>query len=708
MEFGTDYLGLADHKLFEIVRESLSLVKIKTQNIIDCKNDILFVWNALDQNILTLNLKNVKENPNHQTLLPTDPPCFSVETLLVNETASQVALAGPQGVAVLSLPKRWGKAGAFHGGKEVISCRCRGLDDRYFACHPYIEVRRVRWHPGSPTDSHLVVLSSENTLRLYETADSGPELLKVWGLGPAPQGSLSTAPRLPFLVGLGDTAIDFDFTPPVPVQADKKESSTGQENTNAIEWPILVLHGNGDIVKVTASLINERSACRVVGPLSMYPSTDDNYGTDMCSLLVLPTLPPIVVIASSAGTLFHCLLLNDTDQDDSQPEENNRSWSRCGSTYSLHTPDVALFVLECVELELGITLDDDSDTVTCPIHLRRHAVTNKRYLCSHDAGIHSVSLPVVSQLSNFIEADEASMDLHLPTLNQPSTVEYLVCTRTSASEVLSPILGVAFSQTPTLLLILLGTGEMLSMAVPSMVLESTTDLENESAATEGLSPLKRLLKEPFDVRIKNMLKHELTQPILKLGGGNNPSAQECMELVMRTTQLFREDYFQRHERVREEIERRVRTLQSLKKHQLQELSALESEKASLQQAAETLAEKYEDAKDKQEELNKRAAHVLRMTIQKQPVMSVAEKKLSKELAGVEEKLKEFRKGLEQIRNKQAYHREQTHQWHAQARKRDVYLNQNRASTIRSSLSKMTEEIADLVQVVHTLKQELAM
>lgn len=50
---------------------------------------------------------------------------------------------------------------------------------------------------------------------------------------------------------------------------------------------------------------------------------------------------------------------------------------------------------------------------------------------------------------------------------------------------------------------------------------------------------------------------------------------------------------------------RVRTLQSLKQHQLQELEHMEQEKLKLKQTAEQLAEKYEDTKDKQEEITKR-------------------------------------------------------------------------------------------------------
>lgn len=50
---------------------------------------------------------------------------------------------------------------------------------------------------------------------------------------------------------------------------------------------------------------------------------------------------------------------------------------------------------------------------------------------------------------------------------------------------------------------------------------------------------------------------------------------------------------------------RVRTLQTLKQHQMQELELMEQEKIKLKQRAEQLAEKYEDTKDKQEELTKR-------------------------------------------------------------------------------------------------------
>lgn len=41
----------------------------------------------------------------------------------------------------------------------------------------------------------------------------------------------------------------------------------------------------------------------------MYPPADDNYSEDACSILVLDTVPPSVIIASNFGELYNCLLL---------------------------------------------------------------------------------------------------------------------------------------------------------------------------------------------------------------------------------------------------------------------------------------------------------------------------------------------------------------------------------------------------------------
>lgn len=99
------------------------------------------------------------------------------------------------------------------------------------------EIRKVRWHPGSTNDSHLVILTSDNVFqydffiilhihfyidffaywfyfhfRLFECeTGSSPQLIRTWKVGPSP--SLSTS-NIPSFAALGDIAVDFDFATP--------------------------------------------------------------------------------------------------------------------------------------------------------------------------------------------------------------------------------------------------------------------------------------------------------------------------------------------------------------------------------------------------------------------------------------------------------------------------------------------------------------
>ena len=54
----------------------------------------------------------------------------------------------------------------------------------------------------------------------------------------------------------------------------------------------------------------------------MFPPTVDNYGVDSCSIMCLQTTPPIVIIASCAGKIYHAILLNENLEDDEKKVSN--------------------------------------------------------------------------------------------------------------------------------------------------------------------------------------------------------------------------------------------------------------------------------------------------------------------------------------------------------------------------------------------------
>lgn len=104
------------------------------------------------------------------------------------------------------------------------------MQDKFFVSKHLTDIKRVRWYPGSPEDNHLVVLTNDkNCLRLFKVDNGAGKLVSVWRIGPQTS---------PMLASLGDTAVDFDFAPPV-LFSDRIQSEP------SIIWPILVLQGNG-------------------------------------------------------------------------------------------------------------------------------------------------------------------------------------------------------------------------------------------------------------------------------------------------------------------------------------------------------------------------------------------------------------------------------------------------------------------------------
>lgn len=49
----------------------------------------------------------------------------------------------------------------------------------------------------------------------------------------------------------------------------------------------------------------------------MYPAAEDNYGSEACSILHIPSQPPCLAIGTSEGKIYHCVILHADDNNDS-------------------------------------------------------------------------------------------------------------------------------------------------------------------------------------------------------------------------------------------------------------------------------------------------------------------------------------------------------------------------------------------------------
>lgn len=50
--------------------------------------------------------------------------------------------------------------------KFYLFYRSHSLDERLLSCNDSIEVRQVKFHPGSFNNNHIIALTSDNMLRL--------------------------------------------------------------------------------------------------------------------------------------------------------------------------------------------------------------------------------------------------------------------------------------------------------------------------------------------------------------------------------------------------------------------------------------------------------------------------------------------------------------------------------------------------------------
>uniref|UniRef100_A0A1B0DF47 Nucleoporin Nup88 n=1 Tax=Phlebotomus papatasi TaxID=29031 RepID=A0A1B0DF47_PHLPP len=580
------------------------------------------------------------------------------------------------------------------------------LDDRLFTNNTHLEVLQVKWHPGSPTGSHLIVLLSDNSLRVYHEEN----LKHVWRIGPVPKMK-SNGSTLPSLSDFGDTAVDFDIAPPrvsslLPFGEDTMSESTllsaSAQLRHKVEWPILILRGNGNVYILSAGLSTKKP--RLQGPLTMTPGKLDNYGLSSCSILVIPCLPSCVVISESTGKIHHCLLL-EVDEE----EAGNESFDKIDSSLQISPSEWRLHVLETVELELGLPQNSDSKSHVCPIHLRRDLATESRYFAYHNTGVHAIFLEFVKQLHDFAEAEDEA-DTEVPYLGNESRAEYILCTKALNSGQVNPVLGFTLLQSPAGLVVFLGSGQVVSLNLitdPNVLLDWNSEKSQKtSQATDAVSPQKKYFADSIETRILSILKGGLSQPLLKLSYNTEPSPQELLELLMHATQTLREQYFPRHEKCRQELKKRVEILQVLNRQQQEEIQELKMEKKRIRDNAENLAGKYEDMYERQQSLSKRAQEVARLVSLLAPSTLQDEKDFAQQVEKINVATKGLLKQLEVSKGKISRNQQQIETWEKQNIQKEFQLPPKREEVIKKILADMKSQINNQIMEIKQINKML--
>lgn len=224
--------------------------------------------------------------------------------------------------------------------------------------------------------------------------------MHIWKVGPTPCAVPPTRSSLPFLNSLGDTAVDFDISAPrVTFSANSTTNTTNNDTasevtTKSIEWPLVILWGNGNLYIALIGLDTDKP--RLQGPLSMYPSTRDNYGSDSCAILALQSNPTTLVVAEPSGRISHMILV------ETEPELNDsENFDETGLKYE--PCEWIVNVVEAVELEIGLKNTEIRDCENSLIGLKADINNESRYFAYHDAGLHAISIEFMPALERYFD-----------------------------------------------------------------------------------------------------------------------------------------------------------------------------------------------------------------------------------------------------------------------------------------------------------------
>lgn len=680
MSVSQDYLDLNKSSLFKHVRECVDEGPTlnKTQNLVEVIDDLLLFWNVKELCLHVTNWRAVKSqtvSSKFQSLIPTTPHNFYIDKIVANNDGSCVALSGPKGVSVFELPRRWGPHGLFMEGKDRITCQTTILSESFFLNNAHLEVLQIRWHPSS-SKCHLLVLLSDNTVRVYEDS----ELKHIWRVGPVlnqtPSSNQQEDSTLPTLSNLGEQVIDFDI---IPIHASQKKNNN---NNLKFQWHVILLQGNGNLFLLNANL--ESMKPRLLGPLIMAPQNFSNYGLESCSIMVIASDPPAIVVAETTGKLHHMLLLESDTVDE--------SFNELDSSFVVFPTSWKLKVLETVELELGIS---DTKDINCPIHMKRDYINTHRYYVYHNTGLHAVTMNFIGELQNYIEGKIPQV-----FLSKPSQAEYIVCSKLDNSKKINPIIGLGLHQHPPGLISCMASGEVISLKIIVdsnllAIIEKATVKENHTQS---------MMKENFTTHIQNMLQRKVSQPIFSLDRNSTIRPQKAYEILSQSINVLNEHYIQKQQQVVREILKRIDLQNKVKEQQLSEIRNLEAEREIISLKAHQLAEKFDECSDKQVVLTKRCQNLLGMGNVSLPNNIIAEEEFTNKVNQIHNTTKEFFKAIERLKenmNKQNYH---ISKYTNSNSTKTVELPEKQERVLKEILLTITNEIENQIDVLKKVKK----
>ncbi|OUM64965.1 hypothetical protein PIROE2DRAFT_69154 [Piromyces sp. E2] len=181
--------SLSKHSIWnQCVNKNDSNTK-KINDLIEVFEDDLFVCNNTTtfNCIRYLNLKNFKglcvkeeiDRTSFKKIIIDRKIDYYVNTITLNKNGKLLALVGEDGVNVMIIPQTINQINVEELRANVITV---GSD--IYSSNSGIKIVKAAWHPLSSTNSHLVILSSDGCLRLFDVFSESKEPEQRYFIGP--------------------------------------------------------------------------------------------------------------------------------------------------------------------------------------------------------------------------------------------------------------------------------------------------------------------------------------------------------------------------------------------------------------------------------------------------------------------------------------------------------------------------------------------
>lgn len=642
------------------------------KNLIAINGKDRIIWNR------ELGHLEVGEGDSKQILLLTSRPYFSVKEIRLSPVRDLLALIGDNGVTIVEMPRKWGRRYKSDSENQLY-CKTFYINERLFSCEKRIRLLHVMWHPhGSEYKQTLCILTNDNRLRFYEVSKNSTETqvinlrLRDQFIDPQEDDSCLGISML----NLGDVPICFDFGPPKSIK--EKE----------VLWPIYILMGTGDVLLIYTNQQNPTYAENIIGPLTILPQAEDNYGSDACHLIVLDSSPPLIAIATPSGRIYHCFAFADNQ-----------------GLLAKQT----LYMYESIELSKDLIENPDDPYTPHPMKLFKDPTSEIRYFCVHQNGIHTVVLPILEHVQSDCDIIQ----------DKESFSEFLVCTRTTtptdANESLEDLstpqgLGVEIRKSNMALLVLMPNSEVIMHRIsPATTLINKKRFPRHSLDSSRESHDQEILnvsqidasRANFADQIQQILKRKTTVPMLKLSE-NLEQNNNVFELIERAVKTFRNEYIKKFNLANDAIKKKLSILEKDKENQVAELGKISKAKEEVYISVIALSTKADLACQKQKELLKRIDKVLAAVSHGHPDLSEVESRLRGELTSLSEKLRLYRDQLDSVINKHKYHMNLKEP--NPNNSGDLMLSTTQLNGLKDTLAKHGSEIGDLKRIVKSIQK----